>query len=100
MAPVYETKLPPVATECTTLYTPWFDDTLNLLIADSDAEFLSTVILGLREETFDYTTAIFAESDLLLNGWHTADTAQPDRTQLHRFWHVLLTDRQYLERKY
>lgn len=96
--PLVRLDLPPAGGEATTLYAAWFCDAVDLLVSDADADFLTELILGLRREQIDARTALFAETDLLINGWHTADTAQPDRTELHRFWTLVLTRSELLTR--
>lgn len=96
--PLVELRLVPPGSALATLYTPWFIEQVDLLIAEEDGDFLTELILGMRRECVDPMTAVFAEADLLLNGWHTADLPQPDRRELMKTWSVLLTAREQFRR--
>lgn len=98
--PLVKLDLPPTSGEPTTLYTAWFCDAIDLLVSDADADFLTTLILGVRQEQLDPVTARFSEADFLTHGWYTADTADPDRMLLTRFWGAALTQSELLTRKY
>lgn len=97
--PLVACPLVPPGSSPSVLYQPWFTDRLDLLLAEEDGDFLTALILGVRAERIDPLTAVFAETDLLINGWHTADTPQPDRAALHKVWGVLLTATVHLKRK-
>lgn len=97
--PLFELPLVPKGSGLTSVYSPWFMGEIDILIAEEDGDFLTELILGVRRETIHPMTAVFAETDLLINGWHTADTPQPDRQELNRMWTLLLTASVKLKRK-